>query len=172
MRLLLAELQPAAAGAPGAPSSARSFEHHSAAAIAQAGQLLALLPPGPTVDDAAAVPARSDLHAWSDPVTTRAGVLSCALAASHPWLRDVQRRNDAVYDAAWGTALAGVPRGAGRGMREGVALRLVAHGETPADQRLADADLTRGCAALLRSPGPPPRCSWPSSRDAMGVSWS
>lgn len=157
-------------------SAALWFEHHAARAIAQAEQLPALLPPGATVDDAAAVLARSDLHSWSDPVTTRAEVLSCALAASQPWLRAVQRRNYAVYDAAWGTALAGVLRGAGRGMSggvpladlaravgglgEGVALRLVAHGETREEQELADADFTRGCAALLRT--------WTVPVDALG----
>lgn len=143
------------------------FEHHFAGAIAQAARLPQELPEGASLDEAVAVLVRSELHTLAEPVTSRMEVLSCALAASQPWLREVQRRNYAVYDAAWDTALNGVLRRCGRrlrdgvpaadlaravgGLGEGVSLRLLAHGERPQEQRAADADFARGVGALLRS---------------------
>ncbi|TNM59483.1 hypothetical protein FHN55_20870 [Streptomyces sp. NP160] len=143
------------------------FEHHFAGAIAQAAELPRLLPEGASLQEAVAVLLRSELHTLAEPVTSRMEVLSCALAASQPWLREAQQRNYAVYDAAWDTALSGVLRRCGRrlvdgtpredlaravgSLGEGVSLRLLAHGERPEEQRLADDDFARGCLALLRS---------------------
>ncbi|MEH3077141.1 MAG: hypothetical protein PGN11_10755 [Quadrisphaera sp.] len=63
------------------------FEHHFAGAIAQAARLPQELPEGASLDEAVAVLVRSELHTLAEPVTSRMEVLSCALAASQPWLR-------------------------------------------------------------------------------------